>query len=160
MITSLQSQFKIWSYARANTIRFLTQLSDSELGVQLPRKTFVTIFEQIAEMVWVQKCFLDGIEAGQMNDTDWTVPVFGSKANLFAEMTRLDGKMAELLERCDGTEEVFWNNRSRNIHEVVSLMQMHETMHLGQIIAFCHALGIDIPQDVTKALFLTGSNKG
>jgi len=156
MITSLQSQFKIWSYARANTIRFLEQLSDSDLDKQLPRKTFVTIFEQIAEMVWVQKCFVDGIEVGEMDGADWTVPDFGGKDEMLAQMARLDKKMEELLNKCDGTEEVFWNNRSRNIHEVVSLMQMHETMHLGQIIAFCHALGIDIPQDVTKALFLTG----
>ena len=156
MIESLQGQFRIWAYARRNTIRFLEQLSESDLKNHLPRKTFATIFEQIAEMAWVQKCFVDGIETGEMDSTDWTVPAFEGRDGLLEQMKLFDEKMERVLAGCDGTEVVTWSGRGRNVHEAVSLMLMHETMHLGQIIAFCHSLGIGIPEDVTKAMFLTG----
>ena len=155
MLTSLQGQFAIWSYARRNTVHFLAQLSDTDLLKKLPRKTFATIFEQIAEMAWVQKCFVEGIGSGEMDSTNWNVPAFKAKDELFTLLNDTDEKMKNLLEKCSGNEEVAWNSNSRNVHEVVSLMIMHETMHLGQIIAFCNALGIVVPEDIVKGLFLT-----
>lgn len=62
MIIALKGQLADWKYARTNTIRFLEQLSDENLNKKLPRKTFVTIYEQIIEMAWVQRCFLKAIE--------------------------------------------------------------------------------------------------
>ena len=156
MIISLQSQLKIWAYARRNTVHFLEQLSEADLHKKLPRKTFTTIFEQMAEMVWVQKCFMDGIKSGKMDNTDWSVPAFETKTKLLDFIKATDEKMAELLEKCNGAEEVVWNNNSRNVNEVLSLMLMHETMHLGQVIAFCHSLAVDIPKGVANDLYLTG----
>jgi len=156
MITSLIGQLADWKYARGNTIRFLEQLSDEELNKQLPRKTFVTIFEQIAEMAWIQRCFLKAIETRTLEDMDWDVPTFVTKNELFDQMVQFDDKMEKILERCDGSEEVDWFGYKKNINEHVSSMQSHEMMHLGQIIAFCHALEINTPLGVTKSMHLTG----
>jgi len=156
MLESLKGQLADWKYARSNTVKFLNQLSDEELNKQLPRKTFVTIYEQIAEMAWVQRCFLKAIEAKTLENTDWDIPVYATKNELLEQMKQFDLEMEQVLEKCDGTEVVDWFGHCKNINEHVSSMQSHEMMHLGQIIAFCHALGIDIPQDITKAMHLTG----
>ena len=156
MITSLKGQLADWKYARGNTVRFLKQLSDEDLNKKLPRKTFETIYKQIAEMAWVQGCFLKAIEAKTLEGTEWDTPVFATKDELLEQMAQFDAKMEQILEKCDGTEEIDWFGYSKNINEHISSMQSHEMMHLGQIIAFCHALDINIPQDVTKAMYLTG----
>ena len=157
MITSIKGQLADWKYARGNTIRFLQQLSDDDLHKKLPRKTFDTIYEQIAEMAWVQRCFTKAIEQKSFNDVDWTAPIFDTKATLLEQMAQFDKQMEQVLEKCDGTEEIDWFDTIKNINQHLSTMQSHEMMHLGQIIAFCHALGINIPQDVTSSMHLTGS---
>ena len=156
MITSLKGQLADWKYARGNTICFLTELGDDELHKHLPRKTFTTIYEQIAEMAWVQRCFIKGIEEKTMTGMDWATPTFAAKDELFKKMAEFDAKMEQILEKCDGTEEINWFGQVKNINEHISFLQSHEMMHLGQITAFCYALGIDIPQDVAKSMHLTG----
>ncbi|MCL2377205.1 MAG: DinB family protein [Defluviitaleaceae bacterium] len=156
MIISLKGQLADWKYARGNTVRFLEQLSDEDLKRLLPRKTFVTIYDQIVEMAWVQRCFLKAIETKTLNDMDWAAPDIATKAELLKQMAQFDEQMEQALEKCDGTEEIYWFDHNKNINEHVSCMQSHEMMHLGQIIAFCHGLGINIPEDVRKSMHLTG----
>ncbi|MCL2399711.1 MAG: DinB family protein [Defluviitaleaceae bacterium] len=156
MILSLKGQLADWKYARGNTIQFLKQLTDEELNKQLPRKTFVTIYEQIVEMAWVQRCFLKAIDNKTLDGMDWTAPTFATKDELLEQMAQFDKKMEQILENCNGTEEINWFDHNKNINEHISAMQSHEMMHLGQIIAFCHALDINIPQEVTKSMHLTG----
>ena len=156
MITSLEGQLADWKYARSNTLRFLEQLSDEDLHKKLPRKTFTTIYEQIVEMAWVQRCFIKAIEEKTLQDMDWTAPGYATKKELLEAMTQFDTQMENVLEKCDGTEEVEWFGHSKNINEHISSMQSHEMMHIGQIIAFCHAFDVDIPHDVTKSMHLTG----
>jgi len=156
MITSLKGQLADWKYARGNTICFLQQLSDDNLNKQLPRKTFQTIYAQIVEMAWVQRCFLKAITTKTLKDMDWDAPTFATKDELLEKMEQFDADMINILEKCNGTEEIEWYGYNKNINEHVSSMQSHEMMHLGQIIAFCHALDIGIPQDVTKSMHLTG----
>ena len=157
MITSIRGQLADWNYARGNTIRFLEQLSNEDLHKTLPRKTFDTFFKQIAEMAWVQRCFVKAIEQKTMDGLDWVLPAYESKEELLGQMLQFDQEMQHVLETCDGTEEVDWYGEVKNINEHVSSLQSHEMMHLGQMIAFCHALDIKIPQDVTQSMHLTGS---
>jgi len=156
MISSLKGQLADWKYARSNTVRFLQQLSDEALSKQLPRATFVTIYDQIVEMAWVQRCFLKAIDTKTLDGMDWDAPIFATKKELLEQMAQFDVYMEQVLEKCDGSEAVDWFGYSKNIHEHISSLQSHEMMHLGQIIAFCHALDINIPQDVTKSMHLTG----
>ncbi|MCL2349851.1 MAG: DinB family protein [Defluviitaleaceae bacterium] len=155
MIISLKSQLEAWKYERANTVRFLTQLSDEDLKKQLPRKTYTTIFEQIEEMAKVQRALVEGIEKKTLDDVEWDVPVFTDKADLIEKMAQFDAQMEKALEKCDGTEEVDWFGEKKNIHGHLAIMQNHEMMHLGQIIAFCNALDIEIPQEIREAMHLS-----
>ena len=156
MITSLKGQLADWKYARGNTIRFLNQLNDEELNKRLPRETFVTICEQIVEMAWVQRCFVKAIKMKTLEGMDWEAPAYSTKNELLEQMEKFDKEMEQILGECHGTEEVDWFGYRKNINEHISSLQSHEMMHLGQIIAFCHALGIGIPQDISKSMHLTG----
>jgi len=92
----------------------------------------------------------------KLDGMDWTAPTFATKDELLQQMAQFDKEMEQALEKCDDTEEVDWFGQTKNINEHISSMQSHEMMHLGQIIAFCHVFGIDIPQDVAEAMHLTG----
>jgi len=155
MITSIKGQLADWKYARANTLRFLNQLSDEELKKPLPRETFTTIYEQIIEMAWVQRCFVKAISAKTLEGMDWEAPTYATKDELIKQMAQFDIDMTRVLDECDGTEYVDWFGNIKSLNEHISSLQSHEMMHLGQIIAFCHALGICIPPEVTRAMHLT-----
>ena len=105
MIISLKAQLNDWKYARGNTIRFLQELSDSDLQKELPRATFTTIYDQIAEMAWVQRCFTKAIELKTFANMDWDTPAYASKSDMLADMAKFDAYMEQALEGCGGEEE-------------------------------------------------------
>ncbi|MCL2637804.1 MAG: hypothetical protein FWD48_05470, partial [Oscillospiraceae bacterium] len=60
------------------------------------------------------------------------------------------------LEQFTGCEKNVWFGDEWNIHQHISAMIGHEQMHIGQIIAFCYATGIDIPDNITNTMALSG----
>jgi hypothetical protein len=141
MIISLKGQLEDWKQGRSITMKFLSELSDSDLDKKLPRKNTNTIRLQMEDMVAGQEIFMDAIT---------------TKKGLFDKIVELDKKMEEILKVCDGTESINWDGKEMNIHAHISAMIGHEQMHLGQIIAFCYATGIPIPDEVTEEVGLTG----
>ena len=156
MIPSLKGQLADWQYARQNTITFLQQLTPAQLQQPLPRQTFTTLWEQMIEMAWVQHCFMAAVATGTLNGTNWEAPHYPTKEDLLAAMATFDQEMITILENCTGNETIDWFGEEKSIFQHLSSLQSHEMMHLGQIIAFCHALDIPIPADVTKSMHLTG----
>jgi len=44
----------------------------------------------------------------------------------------------------------------QNVHQIIAMMTGHEQMHIGQIIAFCYATGIEIPESIVENMALEG----
>jgi hypothetical protein len=78
------------------------------------------------------------------------------KQALVDRMAELDGMLEKSLEHMDGTEMVEYFGEQRNIHHIFATMIGHEQMHLGQIIAFCYATGIEIPENIVEFMALEG----
>ena len=78
------------------------------------------------------------------------------KQALIDKMAQLDNKFEKALEPLNGTEIYEYYGEQRNVHQVISMMTAHEQMHIGQIIAFCYATGIEIPESIAEQMALEG----
>ena len=155
MVDSLKAQILDWKYGRGIIKNFITMLNDSDLDKPLPRKNLNTIRKQCEELIQIQTCYVEALETKQiqfnyepLNDV--------CKDFLIAEMDKLDSKLEKKLEQFNGSEKIMWFGKEWNIHQHISAMIGHEQMHIGQIIAFCYATGIDIPDNITNTMSLNG----
>lgn len=79
-----------------------------------------------------------------------------SAEELVQKMKKLDIELKKQLESLVGEECISWFGEKKDIHEHLCAMIDHEMMHVGQIVAFCYAVGIVIPEQVVKDMSLDG----
>ncbi|MTI96584.1 MAG: hypothetical protein FH749_14105 [Firmicutes bacterium] len=71
-------------------------------------------------------------------------------------MQEADDELAAALEKANPQDTVNWFGSDRLLPYHLAVIISHESMHIGQIIAFCYALGIKIPEFVTNNWALSG----
>jgi len=157
MIESLKALLADWKATRGITLRFVNELSDADLDKKLPRKVLNTIRLHVYELTLGQRGYVDSLTTKAV--------VFGDeylnykslpKQALLETMAELDAKLEESLELMDGTESIEFFDEQLNVHQIISMMTGHEQMHIGQIIAFCYAAGIEIPESIVEYMNLEG----
>ena len=157
MIQSLKELLADWQQTRSITLGFLEELSDADLDKPFPRKVLNTIRLQAYELILGQSGFVDSLTTKSV--------VFGDEYNnylslptktLVERMAELDAKLEKALTVMDGTEMIDYFGEQINVHRIMSMMIGHEQMHIGQIIAFCYAIGIEIPESISEPMFLEG----
>lgn len=155
MINSLKGQIADWKYGRGITLKFISELSDNDLDKNLPRKNYNTIRLQVEELARIQSYYVDALITKKMHFEGNPVQD-KSKQGLKNIMEDLDEKMERVLDVFDGSETIDWYGTPKIINEHISAMIGHEQMHIGQIIAFCYATGIHIPDSITNEMALNG----
>jgi hypothetical protein len=75
---------------------------------------------------------------------------------IIERMAELDTQLEKALESLNGSEIMEYYGEQRNVHQIISMMIGHESMHIGQIIAFCYATGIAIPMSISEPMALEG----
>ena len=155
MTNSLKGQLAEWNYTRGITLKFISELSDSDLDKTLPRKELNTIRLQIEELAMMQENWVNAITSGKM---DFTAEPLENKTKqgLASRFETLDKKLEESLISLDGNEAIDWFGEAKSIYEHFASMISHEMMHIGQIIAFCYATGIHVPDEITETMSLDG----
>ena len=155
MIPSIKSLLSEWQYIRGNTLKFITFLSDDDFDKILPRKQLNTIRLQAEELAQIQRCYVYALATCKL---DFTCTPLDDKSRqgLIDTMAILDKQLENTLSTFDGTEKINWYGESKNIHEHLAAMISHEAMHIGQIIAFCYATEITIPDVIVNAMALDG----
>jgi len=155
MVASLNGQLMDWKYGRSIVKCFIQNLSDNELDRILPRKNLNTIRKQCEELVQIQSCY---VRALKTRTIDFTYQPLSnvSKDSLLNSMNELDERNESYLQDFDGTEVIRWFGEEQNVHQHVSAMIGHEQMHIGQIIAFCYATSIEIPDEIVHKMSLNG----
>ena len=156
MITSLKALLADWIETRAITLTFINELSDADLDKKLPRKVLNTIRLQAHELTLFQRDVVRCLPAKILKYEDKYVYENLPKQALIEKMAELDAELEKLLEPMEGTEAFDYYGQQINIHQVVSLLLGHEQMHIGQIIAFCYATGIEIPESIAESMALEG----
>ena len=156
MIESLKALLAEWKETRGITLEFVTELSDADLDKKLPRKVLNTIRLQAYELTLFQRDIVASLPAKVLEYEEEYLYENLPKQAIIDRMSELDAKMEESLESMDGTEIIEYYGDQRNVHQIISMMIGHEQMHIGQIIAFCYATGIEIPQSISEPMALEG----
>jgi len=156
MIQSLKALLADWKEVRSVTLAFLTELSDADLDKPLPRKVLNTIRLQIYELTLFQRDVVNSLGTELFAFEEEYIYVNTPKQALVEKMTELDDKLEKALENLDGAEVTDYYGEKQNVHQIISMLIGHEWMHIGQIIAFCYATGIEIPKSISEPLALEG----
>ena len=156
MIQSLQALLAEWKVTRGITLCFLEELSDDDLDKELPRKVLNTIRLQAYELTLFQRDVVSSLGTDSFAfEEEYKYVNMPTKA-IVERMAELDNKFEKALENLDGTEIMDYYGQKQNVHQIISMMIGHENMHIGQIIAFCYATGIKIPESISEPMALEG----
>ena len=157
MIESLKALLADWKETRGITLTFVNELSDADLDKKLPRKKLNTIRLHMYELTLGQRGYVDSLTTKAvifgdeyLNYESWP------KQDLVEKMKTLDAELEKSLALMDGTEIIDFFGEQINVHQIISMMTGHEQMHIGQIVAFCYATGIEIPESISEQMALEG----
>jgi len=156
MIISITGQLSDWKYGRGIILTFLSELSNDDLNKKLPRKKLNTIRLQLEELAEIQHHYVSALTTRKIKFSGGSPVEDNSKQGLTGFMAELDKELEKTLETFNGSETINWFGEEKNIHEHISAMIGHEQMHIGQIVAFCYATNIEIPNSITKTMALDG----
>ena len=156
MIKSLQALLGDWHETRSITLAFINELSDADLDKKLPRKVLNTIRLQAHELTLFQRDVAASLSSKVLEYEEEYRYENWSKQALVERMAELDVQLEKALGTLDGTEIIEYYGERRNVHQIISMMTGHESMHIGQVIAFCYATGIEIPASISEPMALEG----
>jgi len=156
MIESLKALLADWKETRSIILVFLGELSDADLDKKLPRNVLNTIRLQAYELTLFQRDIIDSLTTKAVDFGEEYLYKNLPTQELVKKMAELDAELEKSLESMDGTEVIDYYGEQRNVHQIISAMTGHENMHVGQIIAFCYATGIEIPTSISDPMALEG----
>ncbi|MCL2201475.1 MAG: DinB family protein [Oscillospiraceae bacterium] len=156
MTYSLQALLADWKETRSIILGFLDELSDADLDKKLPRNVLNTIRLQAYELTLFQRDIVNSLSTKVVDFGEEYLYKNLPKQALAERMAELDAELEKSLECMDGTELIDYYGEQRNVHQIISTMIGHENMHVGQIIAFCYATGIEIPASIAEPMALEG----
>ena len=158
MVESLKALLAEWKETRSVTLEFINVLSDADLDKKLPRKKLNTIRLHAYEVTLFQKDMIESLKTKicHFDEADYAEYKSLPKQALIDRMAELDNALEKGLELLVGTEMIDWFGEPRNVHQIFASMIGHEQMHIGQIIAFCYATGIEIPESIVENMALEG----
>ena len=156
MIPSLQALLADWKVTRSVTLGFLEELSETDLDKKLPRNVLNTIRLQAYELTLFQRDAVNSLGTDVFAFEEEYIYVNMPTKELIKRMEELDAQLEKALETLDGTETMDYYGEKQNVHQIISMMNGHENMHIGQIIAFCYATGIKIPESIAEPMALEG----
>jgi len=156
MIESLKALWADWQQTRSIILGFLDELSDADLDKKLPRNVLNTIRLQAYELTLFQRDIVNSLTTKTVDfGEEYLYENLPAQA-LIERMAELDAELEKSLESMDGTEMIDYYGEQQNVHQIISMMSGHENMHIGQIIAFCYATGIEIPESISEPMALEG----
>ena len=156
MIESLKALLADWKETRSIIVGFLEELSDADLDKELPRKKLNTIRLQAYELTLFQRDVVNALGTDKLAYEEEYSYINMPTKDIIERMTELDTKLEKALEALQGNEIMEYYGEHRNVHQIISMMIGHESMHIGQIIAFCYATGIEIPASISEPMALEG----
>ena len=156
MIDSLKALLADWQETRSIILGFLEELNDADLDRKLPRKYLNTIRLQAHELTLFQRDVVNALGTNKLAYEEEYNYVSMPTQEIISKMNELDSQFEKALEALNGTEMMDYYGEQRNVHQVISMMIGHENMHIGQIIAFCYAVGIEIPISISEPMALEG----
>jgi len=156
MVESLKALLADWKETRNITLEFLNGLSEESLDKKLPRNKLNTIRLQMYELTLFQRDVVNALGTDKLAyEEEYKYESIPTK-DIIKRMRELDAEYEKALASLTGKEMMDYYGEKQNVHQILSMMAGHENMHIGQIIAFCYATGIEIPKTITERMALEG----
>ncbi|MCL2446070.1 MAG: DinB family protein [Oscillospiraceae bacterium] len=156
MTESLKALLAEWKNTRATTLGFLKELSEADLDKPLPRNVLNTIRLQTYELTLFQRDVVNSLGTDIFLFEEEYHYINMPTQDIIAKMVQLDAQLEHALASLDGSEMMDYYGDKQNVHQIIAMMIGHECMHIGQIIAFCYATGIEIPGSIVEPMALEG----
>jgi len=156
MTESMKALLADWKVTRSVILGFLEELSDADLDKELPRKKLNTIRLQAYELTLFQRDVVNALGTDKLAYEEEYNYVNMPTESIIERMAELDTQLEKALESLTGSEIMDYYGDKQNVHQIISMMIGHENMHIGQIIAFCYATGIEIPKSISEPMALEG----
>lgn len=156
MIESLKALLADWQETRSITLGFLEELTDAELDKPLPRQYLNTIRLQAYELTLFQRDMVNALGTNEVVFEEEYIYEPCPTQDIIDKMAALDKALEEKMATLTGQEIIGYYGEQRNVHQIISSMIGHENMHIGQIIAFCYATGIKVPECIAEPMALEG----
>jgi len=156
MTESLKALLAEWKETRKTTLKFLKELSESDLDKKLPRKILNTIRLQAYELTLFQRDVINSLGTDTFAFEEEYKYANIPTQDIIQRMSELDTQLDKAFESLDGTEIMDYYGDKQNVHQIIAMMIGHECMHIGQIIAFCYATGIEVPKSISEPMALEG----
>ena len=147
----LKSLWEEWQYGRGIIIHFLEDLSEEDLIKVFPRNKYNNILAQCNELYEIQQDYFDALETKNMDFAGRNLNLQDA-SKLAEKMKNLDNKMFQVFKILTGEEEINWFGEKKDAVQHICAMIGHEQMHIGQIVAFCYAVGIRIPDSIIQTM--------
>jgi len=156
MKESIKALLSEWRETRKTTLGFLNELGEANLDKELPRKVLNTIRLQAYELTLFQRDVVNSLGTDTFAFEEEYHYINMPTEDIIEKMAKLDTQLESSLESLDGTETLDYYGDKQNVHQILAMMIGHECMHIGQIIAFCYASGIEIPESIVEPMALEG----
>lgn len=159
MDEGLKGLLNEWQFIRHCSVCFISELSDADLDRSLPRKGLDTFRKHFEEMVGVERNYAAAIISRVMRfDGPADSDIAGGLARdqMLIAMRDVDNQLRDAVASVPAQATIRWSAEQRPLQQHLAALISHETLHIGQIIAFCYALGIAVPQFVRDEWALSG----
>lgn len=159
MDQELQQVVADWRYLRENTLAFINSLSDDDLKKKLPRPGLDTFMKHFEEMCDVEQAYLDACISGSMEfdcvqeNDDYKGE--SSREQIIAKMQEQDERIDKIIQE-NADNKITWSEDDiKSLNSQLRNLCVHETLHIGQLIAFSYVMGIEIPAFVVEGWALS-----
>ena len=159
MDIELEQVIDDWKYLRSNSKAFIEELTEEELHRKMPRPGIDTFMKHFEEMCDVEQAYLDACISGSMefdcvkeNDE---YDGASTKADILSMMQIQDERLEAIANEYADNNVVWDEDDVKTICSQLRNLCIHETLHLGQLIAFSYAMGISIPEFIIESWALS-----
>lgn len=164
MKTLLKRGIDAWEFTRSLTYDMLLHISDEQLVTPLPRPLFNTFGKQFQELGAIQEAYIDAMKSGKLEFAKFSFPIdeelVKSKESLREYLMKVDAEMKEVLKKEDPNKTIDWGMPDNpTLVEHLNLLNQHETLHHGQLIAYCYLLNITFPESWVESWGLPPGDK-
>ena len=151
MNNTIKQLYNDYQFARSNNLAYLKSLSETDLQKQLARPGLNTFTKHFEELLDFELDIIEAIQTGTMAFTNSKdVNEYKGetkKVDLLEKLTQADKELLSVLNKANDDLEIHWNyvNIDKSLVEHISFLISHETLHLGQFIAFSYTEDFKIP---------------
>lgn len=159
MDVELEQVIDDWKYLRSNSKSFIEQLTEEELHRKMPRPGIDSFMKHFEEMCDVEQAYLDACISGSMefdcvkeNDE---YDGASTKAEILSRMQIQDDRIETIANEFADKKIVWDEDDVKTICSQLRNLCIHESLHLGQLIAFSYTMGISIPEYIVEGWALS-----